>query len=83
MKSAQRKKVIKHSISCDISFPVVVNMKKNFTFIKSQVHIGITKLQANTEKGETFQNRQQGKSVHNLSFRNFSSEIFLKAIIFG
>lgn len=82
MKSTQRKMVIKHSVSSDISFPAVVNMKRNLTYIKSQVHIGITKLQANIEKGETFQNRQQGKTVTNFSFRTFCSESFLKTIIF-
>lgn len=53
-----------------------MNTKRNLTCVKPRVHAGITKLQANIEKGETFQNRQQGKTVtnlfQNLSFRKFS-----------
>jgi len=81
MKSTQRNNVIKHSTSSDISFPVAVDTKKNLTYVRFQVYMGITKLQANTEQGETFQNRQQGKTVTNLSFRIFSSESFLKTLI--
>lgn len=83
MKSTQRKKVLKHSRSSDISFPVVVNIKRNLTSSPKYIwESPITKSQAITEKGETFQNRKQGKTVTNHSFRIFSSESFLKIIIF-
>lgn len=78
MKSTQRKMVIKHSVSSDISFPAVVNMKRNLTYIKSQVHIGITKLQANMKRVRQFKTDSRAKLSPISLSEPFVQKVFLK-----
>lgn len=73
MKSTQRKKVTEHSISADISFPVVVTMKRNLPSSPKYIW-GLQCYKPTLRMLRQFQNTEQGNAVDNLSFRTSLSE---------
>lgn len=74
MKSTERKKIIKHSISSDISFPVVVNMKRNL--MSSPEYIwGLQSYKLTLRRVGYFKTDSRAKLspiFQNLFFRKFS-----------